>query len=220
VCCMPWRLTVSLGMAYLDEVREGLKLFERQSWASAYAALAEADERAPLACEQLEVLATAAYLAGLDAASDQAWTRAFHIHQRADDPQRAVRCAFWLAFRLLNAGDVPQGSGWVARIRRLLERCPDGVEQGYGSYAYALQSIFGGDASGAKHKFAGAAELGARFGDADLVTLARVGQGRSLIYLGEAGRSAASAWCTGRRPCSCAATGRRRWPRLVARARS
>src|SRR5438874_2259450 len=57
VCCMPWRLTVSLGMAYLDEVREGLKLFERQSWASAYAALAEADERAPLACDQLEVLA-------------------------------------------------------------------------------------------------------------------------------------------------------------------
>src|SRR5438093_745931 len=114
---------------------------------------------APLAGDQLEVLATAAYLAGLDAASDQAWTRAFHIHQRADEPQRAVRCAFWLAFRLLNAGDVPQGSGWVARIRRLLERCPDGVEQGYGSYAYALQSIFGGDASGAEHKFAAAAEL-------------------------------------------------------------
>lgn len=173
-------------MADLDEVREGLQLFERQAWASAYAALAGADERAPLACDQLEVLATAAYLAGLDGASDQAWTRAFHIHQRADDPQRAVRCAFWLAFRLLNAGDVPQGSGWVARIRRLLERCPDSAEQGYGSYVYALQSIFGGDASGAEQKFAAAAELGARFGDADLVTMARVGQGCSLIYLGEA----------------------------------
>ena len=174
-------------MAHLDEVREGLQLFERQAWASAYAALAGADEQAPLACDELEVLAAAAYLAGLDGASDQAWTRAFHLHQRADDPRRAVRCAFWLAFRLLNAGDVPHGSGWAARIRRLLERCPDCVEQGYGSYVYALQSIFGGDASGAEHEFAAAAELGARFGDADLVTLARVGQGRSLIYLGEAG---------------------------------
>ena len=107
-------------MAHLDEVREGLQLFERQAWASAYAALAGADKRAPLACDQLEVLAAAAYLAGLDGASDQAWTRAFHFHQRADDPRRAVRCAFWLAFRLLNSSDVPQGSGWAARIRRLL----------------------------------------------------------------------------------------------------
>jgi DNA-binding CsgD family transcriptional regulator len=178
-------------MAHLDEVREGLQLFERQAWASAHAALAGADERAPLACDQLEVLAAAAYLAGFDDASDRAWTRAFHLHQRDDDPRRAVRCAFWLAFRLLNAGDVPQSSGWVARIRRLLERCPDSVEQGYGSYVYALQFIFGGDASGAEPEFAAAAELGARFGDADLVTLARVGQGRSLIYLGEAGRGLA-----------------------------
>ena len=175
------------GVAHLDEVGEGLQLFERQAWASAYAALAGADERAPLTCDQLEVLAAAAYLTGFDGASDRAWTRAFHLHQRADDSRRAVRCAFWLAFRLLNAGDVPQGGGWAARIRRLLERCPDCVEQGYGSYVYALQSIFGGDASGAECEFAAAAELGARFGDADLVTLARVGQGRSLIYLGEAG---------------------------------
>jgi hypothetical protein len=87
-----------------------------------------------LACDQLKVLAAAAYLAGIDGASDQAWTRAFHLHQRADDARRAVRCAFWLAFRLLNVGDVPQGSGCVARICRLLERCPDSVEQGYGSY--------------------------------------------------------------------------------------
>jgi DNA-binding NarL/FixJ family response regulator len=174
-------------MARLDEVREGLQLFERQAWASAYAVLAGADEHAPLACDQLEVLAAAAYLAGLDGASDQAWTRAFHLHQQAEDPRRAVRCAFWLAFRLLNAGDVPQGSGWVARIRRLLEGCPDSVEQGYGSYVCALQLIFGGDASGAESEFAATAELGARFGDADLVTLARVGQGRSLIYLGQAG---------------------------------
>jgi len=174
-------------VAHLDEVGEGLQLFERQAWASAYAALAWADERAPLTCDQLEVLATAAYLTGFDGASDRAWTRAFHLHQRADDSRRAVRCAFWLAFRLLNVGDVPQGGGWAARIRRLLERCPDCVEQGYGSYVYALQSIFGGDASGAECEFAAAAELGARFGDADLVTLARVGQGRSLIYLGEAG---------------------------------
>ena len=31
-----------------------------------------------------------------------------------------MRCAFWLVFRLLNAGDLPSASGWIARIERLL----------------------------------------------------------------------------------------------------
>src|SRR3954452_16958629 len=159
-------------MAHLDDIRDGLQLFERQAWASSYAALARADKRTTLACDELEVLAAAAYLAGLDGASDEAWTRAFHVHQRAEDSQRASRCAFWLAFRLLNAGDLPRGGGWVARIRRLLEDRPDCVEHGYGSCASALQAIFQGDTSAPERAFAAAAELGTRFDDADLVTLA------------------------------------------------
>ena len=67
-------------MSHLDELREGLQLFERHAWAGAYAALARADERAPLACAQWEVLATAAYLAGSDGASDRAWARAVQLH--------------------------------------------------------------------------------------------------------------------------------------------
>ena len=40
-------------------------------------------------------------------------------------PPGAVRCAFWLVFRLLNAGDLPSASGWIARIERLLSDAAD-----------------------------------------------------------------------------------------------
>ena len=41
------------------------------------------------------------------------------------DRPSAVRCAFWLVFRLLNAGDLPTASGWIARIERLLSDAGD-----------------------------------------------------------------------------------------------
>jgi hypothetical protein len=104
----------------------------------------------------------------------------------ARDGARAVRCAFWLAFRLLNAGDLPRASGWVARARRLLDDGRhDCVERGYVLYLAALQAIFQGDAASAHATFGQAAETGDRFADLDLLTLARHGQGRALIYLGE-----------------------------------
>jgi tetratricopeptide (TPR) repeat protein len=49
----------------------------------------------------------------------------------------------------------------------------------------AARSIFEGDNTSASASFAAAAEIGDRFGDRDLVTLARVGQGRALLRLGE-----------------------------------
>jgi hypothetical protein len=50
----------------------------------------------------------------------KAWTRAHQLHRQTGNRLGAVRCAFWLVFRLLNAGDLPSASGWIARIERLL----------------------------------------------------------------------------------------------------
>ena len=49
----------------------------------------------------------------------------------------------------------------------------------------ALRAIFTGDGATAHAAFMEAAEIGARFGETELVTLARVGVGRCLIYMGE-----------------------------------
>jgi DNA-binding CsgD family transcriptional regulator len=173
-------------MTAADVLDRGRESFARQAWADAYAQLSAADQESPLEPEDLERLATAAYLVGRDADSTDIWTRAHHELVRRGDVERAARCAFWLAFILLNKGELVRGGGWVARARRLLDDGQrDCVEQGYLLWGVAARSIFEGDSTSACATFARAVEIGERFGDQDLVTLARVGQSRALLWLGE-----------------------------------
>ena len=65
-------------MTTADALDRGRESFGRQAWADAYAQLSAADREAPLEPEDLERLATAAYLLGRDADSAEAWARAHH----------------------------------------------------------------------------------------------------------------------------------------------
>ena len=169
-----------------DALERGRESFERQAWGDAYAQLSATDHEAPLGPEDLERLATAAYLVGRDADSADIWARAHHEFLSRGDMERAVRCAFWLAFDLLNKGELARGGGWISRARRLLDDGQrDCVEQGYLLLPVALHCIANGDDATAYTTFGQAAKIGDRFGDRDLVTLARHGQGRALIRLGE-----------------------------------
>ena len=87
---------------------------ERQAWADAYAQLVAADHQAPLALEDLERLATAAYLAGREATAP-ILARAHRECLRLGDVPRAARCAFWLGLALLMKGDAAPASGWLVR---------------------------------------------------------------------------------------------------------
>ncbi len=169
-----------------DTLDRGRESFGQQEWGDAYAQLSKADQEAPLGPEDLELLATAAYLVGKDVDSVDALTRAHHECLQLGDAARAARCAFWLAFGLLNRGEMAQAGGWLARARRLLDDGQeDCVEQGYLLVPIALQSIEEGDAATAYATFVQAAEIGDRFGDPDLTTIARLGRGDALIRLGE-----------------------------------
>jgi DNA-binding CsgD family transcriptional regulator len=173
-------------MTTADALDQGRESFGRQAWADAFDQLSAADREAPLAPEDLERLATATYLLGRDADSTDVWARAHHEFLARGEVERAARCAFWMAFVLLNKGDLVRGGGWVARARRLLDDGQhDCVEQGYLLWGVAARSIFEGDNTSASTTFAEAATIGERFRDRDLVTLARVGQSRALLWLGE-----------------------------------
>ena len=174
-------------MAADDALDRGRESFALQAWGDAYSQLSSADQQARLDPEDLERLATAAYLVGRDADSADVWTRAHHEFLSGGDAARAARCAFWLAFGLLNKGETAQASGWFARARRLLDDGHhDCVEQGYLLLPFALESFDEGDVAAAYATFDQAAKIGDRFGDPDLVTLARHGLGQALIWLGEA----------------------------------
>ena len=153
--------------------------------ATVYAHLVAADRESPLGPEDLARLATAAYLAGREAESAGFWGRAHHGFHDHNQPAAAARAAFWLAYGLLDKGESAQASGWLARARRLLDECgQDCVERGYLLLPEALRSISEGDYENAAGTFRLAAGAGKRFGDADLVALARHGEGRVLIRLG------------------------------------
>jgi hypothetical protein len=93
----------------------------RQGWAEVYARLSAADREAGLGPEDVERLALAAHLLGRDSDSMELWARAHHAFLANGDSRRAARCASLLAVRLLLAGEMARGSGWIGRGRRLLE---------------------------------------------------------------------------------------------------
>ncbi|HVD13865.1 MAG TPA: DNA-binding response regulator, partial [Actinomycetota bacterium] len=173
-------------MTTADILDRGRESFERRAWADAFDKLSAADRETPLAPEDLERLAISAYLVGRDADRDEVLARAHQEWLRLGGTERAARCAFWLAFGLLNRGELARGGGWLARARRLLDDGHlDCVEQGYLLIPVAIQRLVEGDAAAAYATFGQAAKIGERFGDRDLATLARAGRGQALLRLGE-----------------------------------
>jgi DNA-binding NarL/FixJ family response regulator len=173
-------------MTTADTLDWGRASFERRAWADAFDKLSAADRESSLAPEDLERLATAAYLVGRDADCEEVLARAHQVWLRLGGAERAARCAFWLAFGLLNRGELARGGGWLARARRLLDDGQlDCVEQGYLLLPVALQRFAEGDAAAAYATFGQAAKIGDRFANWDLATLARAGRGHALLRLGE-----------------------------------
>ena len=169
----------------LDRGRES---FARQAWATAYAELAAVDRAAPLGPEDLQRLAVTAHLVGRDDESAELWERLHRELLRDGQVERAARSAFWLAFGLLNRGEAALGGGWIARAGRLLDEagCGDCVERGYLLVPEALRRMAAGEVEAAHQAFLRIGEIAERFDDPDLTTLARLGQGQTLILGGRA----------------------------------
>lgn len=171
-------------MAQAAAIRSGRDAFDRQDWREAYLRLSVADEEVSLDSDDLERLATAAYLVGEDAHATSAWTRAHHALIDEGNLEDAARLGFWLSLNLLLAGEAAQSTGWLARSRRLLEdRQNPCAAEGYGCIVSGLLAMGSGDPEDASENFDRAVDLAKRFGDTDLLTLALLGQGQALIEL-------------------------------------
>ena len=167
-------------------LEQGREFFARRAWGDAYAWLAAADRAKALGADDVERLGTAAYLTGREQESEDLLVRAHNEFLSRGEVERAVRSAFWLAFSLLSRGEVARGGGWISRARRLLDdEQRDCVERGYLLVPGALQQMLGGEPGAAHDTFREAADIGDRFRDTDLVTLARLGQGQAMIKLAE-----------------------------------
>jgi hypothetical protein len=160
----------------LDLARQGYK---ERAWASAYQAFMVADEEAPLAADDLESLAMAAYLVGRDEEYLRALERAYNAHRDAEQCFRAARCAFWLGFRLLMRSEMGRATGWFAHAHRVLERdARECAERGYLLLPIVEQRLESGRYEAAYAIAADAAAIGERCADPDLIACARHQQGR------------------------------------------
>ena len=164
-------------------LERGRTAYERQAWADAYAALSDADSVSPLEAADLDRLATAAHLTGLDEASGNARTRAFQAHLQSGDRVRAAASAIARVFLL---GDQrnreAEMGGWVARVERLLdEHGEECAERGFLLCFHARRKAGEGDFEGARECAALAAAIGQRCGNPDVTVLARHIEGRTLL---------------------------------------
>jgi ATP/maltotriose-dependent transcriptional regulator MalT len=173
-------------MTASDAGAPGVDAFERRDWGQAYARMSAAERSGGLDPAGLERLAVAARLVGDDVASAVAWERAHRAHLERGEVVRSIRCAFWLGLGLVMQGEEARGSGWLARAGRLLEGVgQDVVEEGYLLIPSGLGALGQGDHAGAHVRFQAAARIAERFAEPDLLALARLGQGQSLISSGE-----------------------------------
>jgi DNA-binding CsgD family transcriptional regulator len=163
-------------------LERGRASYAQRAWLDAYEGLSRADEDDLLEPEDLELLARSAYMLGRDDDYVRGLERAHHGHLDAGEVPAAVRCTWWIGHNLLLRGETARATGWFSRGDRLLGRVGrDCVERGYLLIPALFQADVSGDASTLYAIATEAAAIGERFGDPDLVTIARMGQGHALV---------------------------------------
>jgi DNA-binding CsgD family transcriptional regulator len=172
-------------MPAVDALDRARALCAEGSWAAAYEALSGANSAAPLAVDDLELLATTAYMLGRDEEYSHHLERVHQLHLDAGEPLRAARTAFWNGMDLMMRGETGRGSGWLGRAQRLVDAHAEAcAERGYLLVSLAFQRENAGDLDGAIAAVAEATALAERFGDRTLFAIAVNVHGHFLVRAG------------------------------------
>ena len=97
----------------LDALEQGRRATAEGAWATADEALTLADRQGRLAAEDLELLATTAYMLGRVEDYLSALARAHDAHLERGDELRAAFCALWIGITLSMMGKVGRAGGWL-----------------------------------------------------------------------------------------------------------
>ena len=106
----------------MAELERGREAYAAEAWLDAYESLSAADQSDPLGAEDLELLATSAYMLGRE---DEYLACSSAPTAPTSTPARRWRAA---ALRVLDRrhprqpGEMGRASGWLGRAQRLLER--------------------------------------------------------------------------------------------------
>ena len=168
-----------------DELARGREAYATRAWLKAYECLERADAEEAVEPQDLELLATAAFMLGRDDDCIAWLERAHQRHLDDGETLRAVRCAAWIVLNLATRGEIGPATGWLGRAQRLVEPEGECAERGYLLLPGTFQHEAAGDFAGAAAIAEEAVGLGERYGDRDLFALAIHAQGYMLIKNGQ-----------------------------------
>jgi hypothetical protein len=167
------------------ELEQGRECHAQERWARAYELLSAADRASSLGADDLEALATSAFMIGRDVEYVDLLERAHQGHVESGRPHRAAYCAVWAGMSLLIRGEASRANGWFGRGGRLLDaEGDDCIERGYLLVPTLVGQEVAGDAEGAYGTATEGAAIAERFGDPDLMALMVSSQGHALVRLG------------------------------------
>src|SRR5262249_11431681 len=168
--------------AQLERARAALAA---RDWAAAVALFAAADEREPLAVDDLEAAAEAAWWANCHPESIELKRRAYRAHTDAKEPVRAAVVALLLAINHYNRFELAVADGWHQTARRLLRGQP---ETPAAALLAVVECVFAealGDWSLVRELAINAQGIAVRCGDSDLEALGVAFEGLALPHDGD-----------------------------------
>jgi class 3 adenylate cyclase len=167
-----------------DPLQAGREAAGRHAWREAYELLGSADEPGALTADDLAALAEAAWWTGRLDEALALRERSYAAYAEAGDPKAAL-VAVTLAMDYLTRGSMSVSAGWRARAERLLGSAPENIGHGYLALVRGLHANTLGDMDEAASELARARDVGDRFGDRGLESMAQVFEGSVLVSRGE-----------------------------------
>lgn len=163
----------------------GREAIRRYAWREAFDLLENAGQAAPLAPDDLEGLAAAAWWTGRLDSCISARERAFAAYTAEGKPRRAAVVATMLAKDYYAKRAASIGAAWLARAERLLADEPECAEGGQLERLRSVIALEGaGDFDAALAHARRALDIATRFGDRELQAIALHDQGRALVASG------------------------------------
>jgi tetratricopeptide (TPR) repeat protein len=163
-------------------IERGREAYARRAWQDTFDALSRADEASLLGAEDVELLATAAFMLAREEEAVSYLERAHRLYLERGEKSRAIHCAIWTCLVLFTRGEIGPATGWLGRAQRLLDKEPD--DRGQRGYLL-IPRMFQQDAEA---DFAAAAEtaeqirqIGESAGDGDLFVLGLCSQGEMRL---------------------------------------
>ena len=175
-----------------EPLQAGREAAKRYAWREALDQLRAADAATPLAPEDLETLAEAAWWSGQLGICIEARERAFRAYLEAGRSRRAGYVAITLTRDYFNRQNVAVAGAWLSRAERLLDAEEDSPEKAWLFRTRAVIAIEG------RHDFQTGYDhatetlrIATQVKDRDLMALALHDQGRALLAMGQVGRGTA-----------------------------